>query len=76
MEGEEILPEHLPYEFQMYKPSNSKDLSLAEVEKKHIQKILEHTKGNKTRAAQLLNIGLATLYRKLEEYKITGTFSK
>jgi transcriptional regulator with PAS, ATPase and Fis domain len=43
---------------------------LSSVEKLHIQRVLNHTKGNKTEAARLLNIGLTTLYRKLEEYKI------
>jgi two-component system NtrC family response regulator len=41
---------------------------LAGVEKLHIQKVLLYTKGNKTEAAKLLNIGLTTLYRKIEEY--------
>ncbi|WP_440135293.1 helix-turn-helix domain-containing protein [Chitinophaga sancti] len=40
------------------------------MEKLHIIKVLHHTKNNKTEAAKLLNIGLATLYRKIEEYKI------
>lgn len=44
------------------------DLSL--VEKNHIQKVLSHTGGNKTEAARLLNIGLTTLYRKIEEYNL------
>jgi DNA-binding NtrC family response regulator len=35
-----------------------------------IQKALHHTKGNKTEAARLLNIGLTTLYRKIEEYNL------
>lgn len=43
---------------------------LANVEKLHIQKMLLHTKGNKTEAARLMNIGLATLYRKIEEYQL------
>ncbi|RYD95798.1 MAG: hypothetical protein EOP54_15155, partial [Sphingobacteriales bacterium] len=42
----------------------------ASVEKLHIQKVLNHTKGNKAETARLLNIGIATLYRKMEEYKI------
>lgn len=42
--------------------------SLASMEKLHIQRVLNHTKGNKTEAAKLLNIGLTTLYRKVEEY--------
>ena len=43
---------------------------VASVEKLHIQRVLNHTKGNKTETARLLNIGLTTLYRKIEEYKI------
>lgn len=44
---------------------------LAGVEKAHIRKVLKHTNGNKTEAARLLNIGLTTLYRKIEEYNIS-----
>lgn len=43
---------------------------LAGVEKMHIEKVLKHANGNKTEAARLLNIGLTTLYRKIEEYHI------
>lgn len=45
-------------------------VSLAAMEKQHIQKILDKTGHNKTKAANLLGIGLATLYRKMEEYGI------
>ncbi len=44
--------------------------SLAGMEKIHINKILLFSKGNKTKAAELLGIGLTTLYRKMEEYHI------
>ncbi|MES2486204.1 MAG: sigma-54 dependent transcriptional regulator [Bacteroidota bacterium] len=44
--------------------------SLAAAEKIHIQKVMNHTGGNKTETARLLNIALTTLYRKLDEYKI------
>jgi DNA-binding NtrC family response regulator len=43
-------------------------LPLAEVEKKAILAALEHTKGDRTFAAELLGIGRTTLYRKLKEY--------
>ena len=43
---------------------------LAAMEKRHIAKVLQHTKGNKTEASRLLKIGLTTLYRKIEEYGI------
>lgn len=67
----EILPEHLPYEIQKQDTTTSENLSLAAVEKSHIQKVLQHTKGNKTKAAECLGIGLTTLYRKMEEYHIS-----
>jgi transcriptional regulator with PAS, ATPase and Fis domain len=44
--------------------------TLASVEKRHIQKVLTHTNGNKAEAARLLDIGIATLYRKIEEYHL------
>ncbi|MEM8734876.1 MAG: sigma 54-interacting transcriptional regulator [Planctomycetota bacterium] len=43
-------------------------ISLAELEKKHIFAMLEHTEGNKTKAAQLLGIERSTLDRKLKRY--------
>lgn len=46
--------------------------ALSSVEKIHIQKVLEHTQQNKAEAARLLGIGLTTLYRKIEEYKLRG----
>lgn len=45
---------------------------LATIEKLHIQRILKHTHGNKTEAARLMGIGLTTLYRKIDEYLISG----
>jgi DNA-binding NtrC family response regulator len=44
------------------------ELDLESVEKRHIQRVLNYTKGNKVEAARLLNIGLTTVYRKIEEY--------
>lgn len=69
-DGSNILPEHLPYNIQQQQPNLGNELSLSSVEKKHIQKVLQHTKGNKTKAAELMGIGLTTLYRKLEEYQL------
>jgi len=69
---DEILPTELPYQLQKADSHGVHSLSLANVEKDHIAKVLVHTKGNKTRAAELLGIGLTTLYRKMEEYNITS----
>ena len=76
VEGTEILPEHLPYEIQKENVATQQELSLASVEKQHIQKILQYTQNNKTKAARLMEIGLATLYRKMQEYDIVPTVSK
>lgn len=60
--------------FDMITQQTNKTVSafdLSSIEKLHIQKVLNYTNGNKTEAARLLNIGLTTLYRKIEEYKIS-----
>jgi two-component system NtrC family response regulator len=72
-EGPELTVENLPAEFQAGSFRASGPLSafdMASMEKLHIQRVLNHTKGNKTEAARLLNIGLTTLYRKIEEYRL------
>jgi DNA-binding NtrC family response regulator len=43
-------------------------LPLAEVEKRAIMEALRYTKGDRTTAANLLQIGRTTLYRKLKDY--------
>lgn len=76
VEGTEILPQHLPYDIQQQNTETQKELSLATIEKQHIEKILQYTGGNKTKAASLLEIGIATLYRKMQEYSINNIVSK
>lgn len=61
----------LPYEIQHRSTSQNKSMSafsMDSVEKLHIQKVLNYTKGNKAETARLLEIGIATLYRKIEEF--------
>src|SRR5205814_1279329 len=45
-------------------------LSLEELEKLHIQKILELSGGQKARAAQILGINRTTLWKKLRQYGV------
>ncbi len=61
----------LPYDIQQPRQQNKGALSafsMASAEKLHIQKVLNYTKGNKAETARLLEIGIATLYRKIEEF--------
>jgi two-component system NtrC family response regulator len=69
----QLTVENLPVEMRFTRPEKSKPLSvfdLESVEKKHIQRVLDYTKGDKVEAARLLNIGLTTVYRKMEIYDL------
>jgi len=72
-EESELTLESLPLELQAQETNNGiqSAFDLSNVEKIHIQRVLNHVKGNKTEAAKLLNIGLTTLYRKIEEFHLT-----
>jgi two-component system response regulator HydG len=48
---------------------------LQELERRAIQEALQHTRGDRTIAAQMLGIGRTTLYRKLKEYQIESVAS-
>lgn len=67
---ESVLPYELKFGSSVLEVNNKNKLDLAYIEKKHIERVLQIAKGNKTKAARLLNIGLSTLYRKLNEYEI------
>jgi len=45
-------------------------LTLEELEKRHIERVLEITGGSRSKAAEILGINVTTVYRKIEKYKI------
>ena len=45
-------------------------LPLAEMERRHIQSVMEQVGGNRSRAAEILQIHRTTLYKKIETYQI------
>ena len=47
------------------------NLTLADVEKKHIQKVLDHLKWDKQTACKVLGISKPTLYNKIHTYGLT-----
>lgn len=73
-EGDVLDTDSLPYEFnhpvQPHQGQPIASFSMANAEKAHIQNVLNHTDGNKAEAARLLEIGIATLYRKIEAYNL------
>lgn len=70
-ETSQLDVDSLPWDFlQHHDHVNENLLSLREVEKRHISRMLEHTQGNKSRSAELLGIGLTTLYAKIKEYQL------
>jgi transcriptional regulator with PAS, ATPase and Fis domain len=67
----DLLPESMRRSNGLPAPAPAPDhplLSLAEMERLHIQRVLEHTQGNRAMAAQLLGIDRVSLWRKLRSY--------
>jgi len=63
------LPEYLRSAARLMQSRRVKP-SLAEIEAVYIREVLEHTRGNKTRAAEILGISRKNLYEKMRRYKI------
>nr|WP_294928000.1 sigma-54 dependent transcriptional regulator [uncultured Flavobacterium sp.] len=69
--GDILTADVLPYEMQHQTEKATKSMSafsMQSIEKLHIQKVLNYTKGNKAETARLLEIGIATLYRKIDDF--------
>lgn len=69
-DGNQVTIDALTPDFKMSQQAgvSSDSFALENIERKHILKVMEYTRGNKAEAARLLEIGIATLYRKLENY--------
>ena len=58
------------YELDGTQPNNMYDLVLRQIEQPLFEAILEHTKGNQSRAAELLGLNRGTLRKKLRSYNL------
>lgn len=71
----EIRKDSLPVYFleaTQHKISNQIiPLSLTEIEKNHIKKVLDYTKWNRSKAAEILKISRVTLISKIKKYNLT-----
>jgi DNA-binding NtrC family response regulator len=73
---EQITVEDLPEKVQAFRPDRfvvavdepAEILTMEELEKRYIKRVLALVGGNKSRAAQMLGFDRRTLYRKLERY--------
>jgi len=83
-QGEEITLADLPPEVQEsaavsahgapVQPPSGTPRTMAEIERQAILETLQRTEGHRAKAADMLEIGLRTLQRKLKEYKEQGYY--
>ena len=72
--GDQIVADDLPGHVRERKPGDflaaavARHMTVADLEREYIERVLEDEGGNKTRAAQRLGLDRKTLYRKLDEY--------
>ncbi len=66
------LPERLRTPFTGDSVIDEDLLSLDEVQRRHVMRVLERVGGNKARAAEILGVGRATIYQILSRMKIEG----
>jgi DNA-binding NtrC family response regulator len=45
-------------------------MSVQELQKRHVMRVLEHVGGNKSQAAEILGISRATIYQMLADAKV------
>jgi DNA-binding NtrC family response regulator len=70
--GETIEAEHLPFDgSRAPEAPRPAGRTLADVERAHIEGVLDQTDWNITRAASVLNVDRGTLYNKIKKYEIT-----
>jgi DNA-binding NtrC family response regulator len=72
----DLITSHLPSEsspaqYEEQSDSGEESVSMDEMEKSLIKKVLLDTKGNRKETARRLGIGERTLYRKLTKYKLS-----
>ncbi|HEY2745608.1 MAG TPA: sigma-54 dependent transcriptional regulator, partial [Polyangia bacterium] len=74
-ESDQIGPDDLPSQVRERRSADvlagalARGLTLAELEREYINRVLQAVSGNKTRAAERLGLDRKTLYRKLGEYE-------
>lgn len=72
-----VRPDSLPMEIREKKPKHAATMpdgasrvTLNDVEKEHIKKVIQEVRGHKGKAAKILGIDPKTLYRKIRQYEL------
>jgi DNA-binding NtrC family response regulator len=74
--GSELTRKAMPQYFleatlrSRYTIADTHDKSISQVEKEHIERVLSHTRGNRSAAARVLGISRVSLISKIKQYKI------
>ena len=77
-QGDVLTADDLPHHVKEKKPGDflaaavARRMTMADLEREYIARVLEDEGGNKTRAAHRLGLDRKTLYRKLDEYARQG----
>jgi DNA-binding NtrC family response regulator len=74
-ETDVIHTHDLPEKLHEAMPANGNEseapgMTLEELEREHMRRVLNQVKGDKVKAAQILGIHLSTLYRKVQRYRL------
>ena len=74
--GDEVRPEDLPPELRASRPRAEPLpdalISLADVERRHVERVLAATGWNKTQAARILDVDIKTLNKKIRDFSLGG----
>ena len=74
-EGDEVRPSDLPGEIHASRPGPDLPdvglLPLAEIERRHVERVLEATGWNKARAARVLAVDVKTLNKKIRDFNLS-----
>ena len=73
--GDQVQPEDLPAELRTSRtrpaPAENALVSLAEIERRHVDQVLSATGWNKSRAARILGVDIKTLNKKIRDFSIS-----
>jgi DNA-binding NtrC family response regulator len=73
--GDQVKPEDLPLELRASRPrvapAENALVSLAEIERRHVDQVLTATGWNKARAARILDVDIKTLNKKIRDFRLS-----